>query len=424
MRNDLGSESLTTFREGSNFKYGKKDQKPEMPMFHKADKYYRRQLEMLKEEYPASFEVVEDFVEDLIAEGISKHRIYSYILWTRKCLKAVDKKIDEWDRKDVRRTLNHYKEEHDTGKITENSMLEVKKTLKKVFKWMGKEELVNWFTVGKTETKVTPQDLITEEEFNKMIENCMNSRDRALISLLYESGARIGEIGSMRVKDISFDDYGTLIWLPKSKTATRKVRVVYSTNYLSQWLCDHPLKHEIEKPLWVKLTGSNAYRRMEYADISAQIKKIAGRAGIKKRIYPHLFRHTRATKLLSKVSESIGSKYMGWVNGSNMVGVYVHLANEDVDEAILKMHGIKSKGTKDLEVRQCPRCTQINPGTNYCTRCGLPLTQETAQEVEEWEKRKTEALNQLSDPETLKLMMGMQQEIKELKTKIKEIKQE
>lgn len=214
MRNDLGSESLTTFREGSNFKYGKKDQKPEMPMFHTADKYYRRQLEMLKEEHPASFEVVEDFVEDLIAEGISKHRIYSYILWTRKCLNAVDKKIDEWDRKDVRRTLNHYKEELDTGRITENSMIEVKKTLKKVFKWMGKDELVNWFTVGKSETKVSPQDLITEEEFNKMVEKCMNSRDRALLSLLYESGARIGEVGSMRVKDVSFDDYGALIWLP------------------------------------------------------------------------------------------------------------------------------------------------------------------------------------------------------------------
>jgi len=79
-----------------------------------------------------------------------------------------------------------------------------------------------------------------------------------------------------------------------------------------------------------------------------------------------LFRHTRATRLLAKVPETIGAKYMGWVNGSKMVGVYVHLAQEDVDEAILRMHGIKtnSNNNKDLEVKQCPRCLMVNPATS------------------------------------------------------------
>jgi len=75
-----------------------------------------------------------------------------------------------------------------------------------------------------------------------MLKACMNSRDRVLVSLLYESGAKIGEIGSMRVKDASFDEYGAIVWLPKSKTITRKLRVVYSARYLSEWLSDHPLK--------------------------------------------------------------------------------------------------------------------------------------------------------------------------------------
>ncbi len=172
-----------------------------------------------------------------------------------------------------------------------------------------------------------------------MMNACMNSRDRAMISLLYESGARIGEIGSMRVKDVSFDEYGAIVWLPKSKTVRIKIRVVYSARYLAEWLSDHPLRVALNAPLWIKLSGRNAFSGMEYADIRMQIKKIAKRAGIKKRIYPHLFRHTRATRLLSKLSESIGAKYLGWVPGSDMVRIYVHLANEDVDEAILKMHG-------------------------------------------------------------------------------------
>jgi integrase len=194
----------------------------------------------------------------------------------------------------------------------------------------------------------------------------MNSRDRALLSLFYESGARIGEIGSMSVKDVSFDEYGAIVWLPKSKTIRRKLRVVYSTRYLSEWLSDHPLKDDYEAPLWIKLTGKKRLQAMEYKDVQWQLKKIAKRAGIKKRIYPHLFRHTRATRLLAKVPETIGAKYMGWVNGSKMVGVYVHLAQEDVDEAILRMHGIKTNNNnnKDLEVKQCPRCLMVNPATS------------------------------------------------------------
>jgi len=192
-------------------------------------------------------------------------------------------------------------------------------------------------------------------------------------------------VGSMRIKDVSFDEYGAIVWLPESKTQKRKLRIVYASSYLSNWLSDHPLKNNPEAALWIKLSGSKALQPMVYKDLHAQIRKIARRAGIKKRIYPHLFRHTRATRLLAKVPESIGAKYMGWVNGSKMVGIYVHLAQEDVDEAILRMHGIKTNDNgKDLEIKQCPRCMQVNPATSrFCSRCGLPLTEEAIQEVEE-----------------------------------------
>ncbi len=116
-------------------------------------------------------------------------------------------------------------------------------------------------------------------------------------------------------------------WLPKSKTITRELRVIYSASYLSEWLSDHPLK-DPESSLWIKLTGRNAMKAM--------------------------------------------------------IGVYVHLASEDVEEAILKMHGIKANhNNKDLEVNQYSRCLMVNPTTSsFCSRCGLPLTEEAIQEIE------------------------------------------
>ncbi|HIH69355.1 MAG TPA: tyrosine-type recombinase/integrase [Methermicoccus shengliensis] len=103
-------------------------------------------------------------------------------------------------------------------------VFEVKKTLKKFFRGLEKDDLVNWFTLGNVETKVSPQDLITEEEFRKMLDACLNSRDRAFLSLLYETGARIGEIASMRIKDVLFDEYGAVIWLPKSKNPEKEAQ--------------------------------------------------------------------------------------------------------------------------------------------------------------------------------------------------------
>jgi integrase len=296
--------------------------------------------------------------------------------------------------------------------------------LKKFFRWCGREELVDWFSVGNVKSKLSPMDLITEEEFEKMMNACTNSRDRALISLLYETGARIGEIGSMRVKDVTFDEYGAVIWLPRSKTVKRKLRVVYSARFLAEWLTDHPLKDDPDAPLWIKLAGNRRLQAMEYPDVRSQLKKIAKRAGIKKRIYPHLFRHTRATRLLAKVPESIGAKYMGWVNGSKMVGVYVHLSSEDIDEAILKMHGIKTDGSRnDLEVKRCPRCTMINPASSrFCSRCGLPLTEEAVVELDEWEKRKGEAMKELTNPDFIRLLMSIHAEMERLKEEVERLR--
>ena len=386
----------------------------------------QRTLEKFREKHPENFEVVEDFAEDLLANRISELRVYSYVCWLRRFLEIVPKRLDQWERRDIRKVINHYHRRVEKEEISENTLVEVKKTLKKFFKWAGKEELVDWFAGSGWENKVSPNDLITEDEFESMLDACMNSRDKALLSLLYESGARIGEIGPMRIKDVSFDDYGAIVWLPKSKTVRRKLRVVYSVRYLSEWLSNHPLRDDTEAPLWIKLTGRNAMRAMAYDDIRTQIKKIAKRAGLKKRIHPHLFRHTRATRLLAKVPESVGAKYMGWVPGSNMVRVYVHLASEDVDEAILKLHGIKTSGNgQDLEVMQCPRCTMINPASSrFCSRCGLPLTEDAVLELENWEKRKAEAMKKMTDPEFLRVFMSLSDEVKRLKEEIERLRAE
>ena len=118
-----------------------------------------------------------------------------------------------------------------------------KVSLKKFYKWLngGEEPLkVRWIkTTLKKHDRKLPEDMLKEEEVELMIDTALNKRDKAIIALLWDIGARIGEIGNLRVKDIKFDDIGISI-LVNGKTGPRRVRAVWSVNYLKDWLKDHP----------------------------------------------------------------------------------------------------------------------------------------------------------------------------------------
>jgi len=82
-----------------------------------------------------------------------------------------------------------------------------------------------------------PEDMLTREEIEALIDNCPNSRDRALIATLYESGMRKGELFSIKIKSVQFDENGTVINIPDTmatKTGARRIRIVYATEFLKK----------------------------------------------------------------------------------------------------------------------------------------------------------------------------------------------
>jgi len=229
----------------------------------------------------------------------------------------------------------------------------------------------------------TAEQLLTEEEVLAMIHACMNSRDRALISVTYEGGFRIQEIGQLTWGQVVFDDYGVIINVNEKTGRPRYVRLISSTHNLSSWRADYP--YESSGNALVFMT---AHRQpLQYATVLVQLRKIAARAGITKSITPHLFRHSRITHLMRKgYSESIIKKMM-WGNiSTTMFETYVHLTDADTDAEILEKEGIKSKNngnSSPMAARQCANCMAVNPpSNNYCSVCGQPLTGEAKRSMD------------------------------------------
>ena len=143
-----------------------------------------------------------------------------------------------------------------------------------------------------------------------MIKACHNVRDKAIISVLYESGTRVGEFLGMKIKNVQFDKYGAVI-VVHGKTGWRRIRLFSSVPHFSNWIEHHPLKDDPEAPLWIRLGSKNHCKPLSYEALRMLLRKIAKRAGIKKNVNPHNFRHSRATDLANWMTEAQMDKFLG-----------------------------------------------------------------------------------------------------------------
>ena len=272
-------------------------------------------------------------------------------------------------------------------------------------------ERVKWLHSNvKNNQLKSSEELITELDVKKMISFSLNCRDKALISTLYESGCRISELGLIKFKDVVFDQYGAVMNVT-GKTGPRRVRLVISAPYLQDYINKHWDNQNINGFVWTKLTGDRSI--LGYSRLTELIKRAAEKAGIKKRIHAHLFRHSRATFLANKLTEAQMKQYLGWTQSSKMAAVYVHMSGRDTEDAILSMNGLKlqekENQIEELKPKLCVRCNKQRAATErFCPECGLILDEDEARKIiqSELDRNKAdEIMNQLvKDPEILELI--------------------
>jgi integrase len=270
-------------------------------------------------------------------------------------------------------------------------------------------EEVKWIKISKPNKRKLPNEILTLAEIKKIAEKADHPRDKAFVLVLYESGCRIGELLSLRMKDIQPNKYGIVLNI-SGKTGSRRVLIISSAPTLANWLNLHPFKSSPEALVWIGVGNKNRYQGLRYAAALMLLKKLARLTGIKKKVNPHAFRHARATHLATKLTEAQMKQYFGWVQSSDMASIYVHLSGRDVDDALLSLHGLTKEREgreEEFKVKIC-RCGEKNdPLQKFCGRCGAPLSLEVALEVEEKIRKKEELLAKIiNHPKILKMILN------------------
>ena len=369
-------------------------------------KGYLNRIDRREDITPGNKKAIRAFSDSCVREGLTLSCVAKYVNSLIKVGSWAEKDFVKCKKEDLEKIVERIQKEECSEWTKHAHKVALKKFFRQLRKTDEYPEEVRWIkTSVKRKNNKIPEELLNEAEILKMVDNCMNLRDKAVISFLWESGCRVGELLSLQIKHVDFDKDGyARVVIPEGKTGPRRVRCVSSAPHLNLWLENHALKENKNAPLWVGIGTAGRNQPLMYSAVRKLLSNAARRAGVKKAVNPHNFRHSRATFLARHMTEAQMKQYLGWVQSSSMAAVYVHLAGRDTDEAVERICGVENEEAKRdsiLKPKECMRCRFVNPSEfEFCGRCTAPLSADVARSI--W--KKTERLDEvfskvLEDPE-------------------------
>jgi len=173
-----------------------------------------------------------------------------------------------------------------------------------------------------------------------------NVRNRALISLLWDSGMRIGELLSIDVDDLDLEKNKALIRTEKAKTK-RPIREVFwsqeTGKHIRKWLVRREslllnFRKLNEESVFIAVNGQKRGDRLHVSSLRGTFNLLSDKAGLEPRLNPHSFRHHMGVKLAKQgANNSIISNILGHSDlGSSYV--YTMLFDKNLEEEYHKFN--------------------------------------------------------------------------------------
>ncbi|MDP2676079.1 MAG: tyrosine-type recombinase/integrase [bacterium] len=191
-------------------------------------------------------------------------------------------------------------------------------------------------------------DLISENELERLLSSIPNDtsfkslRDKALVELLFSSGLRVSELCSLNRDSINFERNEFSI-----RGKGEKVRLAFVSDDAKKSITRYmEARSDIDEALFVggrpKKNGSlMETTRLTPRSIERIIKYYAIKAGISKKVTPHVLRHMFATNLLQNGADLRSvQQILGHANVTT-TQIYTHITNKQLREVYKNFHGRK-----------------------------------------------------------------------------------
>lgn len=161
-------------------------------------------------------------------------------------------------------------------------------------------------------------------------------RDRALLELLYASGIRISELAKIDLDNMDLESREIRVWGKGNKERIAIMGIPASKHLEDYMAHSRPLllKGRNPKALFLNKDGS----RLSVRYIQELVKRQAARAGVSKRVHPHLFRHTFATHLLDGGADLRAVQELLGHASLSSTQIYTHVSQSHAKKVYLSAH--------------------------------------------------------------------------------------
>jgi len=255
--------------------------------------YYEITDAEVKQVEDDSNELMAMFIAAKRIEGCSEKTLKYYQTTIAAMITSLGKNVRHILTEDLRTYLTDYQNSHQSSRVTIDN---IRRILSSFFSWLEDEDYIIKSPVRrihKVKTASSIKETYSDEELEKMRDNCEELRDLAMIDMLASTGMRVGEMVLLNRNDIDFNERECIVCGKGSKE-----RVVYFDartkihlqNYLDSRADDNPA-------LFVSLKAP--HERLKIGGIETRLREFGKKLGLHK-VHPHKFRRTLATMAIDK----------------------------------------------------------------------------------------------------------------------------
>ena len=288
---------------------------------------------------------LDQFLHYLIVEkGLSKNTIEAYGHNLNRFLAHLQKKgiqkLEDVDKLDVKAFLLSLKKLGLSPKSVVRNLV----ALRTFFKFLAEEGILEANPAEEIESPTvakTLPDILSLKEVEQLLEQpdpntLLGLRDRAMLELLYAAGMRVSELTRLPLNQINLEGGYVLLFgkgskervVPLGREAIQRI-----TQYLKT--ARGKLAKGRERPfLFINRSG----RQMSRQRFWKSLKAYGLKAGIRKRITPHLLRHSFASHLLERGADLRSVQMMlGHVDIST-TQIYTNVTGERLKKVHQRFH--------------------------------------------------------------------------------------
>lgn len=246
-----------------------------------------------QEDLDENVRMINNFISSKEVEGCSNRTIKYYQEIIDKFIDSFDKSIKNINAEEIRQYLSEYKECSNCNSTTIDN---IRRVLSSFFSWLEDEDYIIKSPVRKIhkiKTASMVREILTDENLEKLRDECANVRDLSLIELLISTGMRVGEIVNLNIDDLNFEDRSCIV-LGKGN----KQREVYFDAKTKLHLKQYLYKRNDEN-MALFVSSKKPYQRLSISGIELIIRKL-GKVSNISNVHPHKFRRTLATMAIDK----------------------------------------------------------------------------------------------------------------------------